>query len=124
MAEEFDSNQPIYVQLLDRFRARIVSGDWPLGMRMDSVRNLALDFGVSPNTVQRALADLEREGLAYSERTAGRFITKDPSRLKGLQEELGMNETTAYLERMKALGLGRNDVLAMIEAHCQRKDTP
>ncbi len=74
---EFDNNRPIYIQLLEDFKLKISSGDWKSGEKMDTVRNLAKIYGVNPNTVQRALQELEREGLAKSNRTTGRFITDD-----------------------------------------------
>lgn len=74
---EFDNNRPIYIQLLEDFKLKISSGEWKSGEKMDTVRNLAKIYGVNPNTVQRALQELEREGLAKSNRTSGRFITDD-----------------------------------------------
>ena len=74
---EFDNNRPIYIQLLEDFKLKISSGDWKSGEKMDTVRNLAKIYWVNPNTVQRALQELEREGLAKSNRTTGRFITDD-----------------------------------------------
>lgn len=74
---EFDNNRPIYLQLLEDFKLKISSGVWKSGDKMDTVRNLAKIYGVNPNTVQRALQELEREGLAKSNRTSGRFITDD-----------------------------------------------
>ncbi|QQE46236.1 Uncharacterized HTH-type transcriptional regulator yegW [Peptoniphilus harei] len=74
---EFDNNRPIYIQLLEDFKLKISSGEWKSGDKMETVRNLAQTYGVNPNTVQRALQELEREGLAKSNRTSGRFITDD-----------------------------------------------
>lgn len=79
---EFDNNRPIYVQLLEDFKLKISSGEWQSGEKMDTVRNLAKIYGVNPNTVQRALQELEREGLAKSNRTSGRFITEDEDLIK------------------------------------------
>lgn len=82
---EFDNNRPIYIQLLEDFKLKISSGEWKSGDKMETVRNLAQAYGVNPNTVQRALQELEREGLAKSNRTSGRFITDD----EDLIEEIG-----------------------------------
>ena len=82
---EFDNNRPIYIQLLEDFKLKISSGEWKSGDKMETVRNLAQTYGVNPNTVQRALQELEREGLAKSNRTSGRFITDDEE----LIEEIG-----------------------------------
>ena len=81
---EFDNNRPIYLQLLEDFKLKISSGQWKSGEKMDTVRNLAKIYGVNPNTVQRALQELEREGLAKSNRTSGRFITDDEEKINEL----------------------------------------
>lgn len=114
MAETFNQHQPIYIQLLDRFRALIVSGAWAPGTRIDSVRNLALEYGVNPNTIQRALSELEREELAFSERTAGRFITEDEAKLKELRRTLAADETRAFISKAKELRLSQEDITELI----------
>ena len=77
MAEQFDSSRPIYAQLVERLKAKILAGIYPPGGHLDSVRDLAAAAGVNPNTMQRALAQLENEGLVRTERTAGRYVTED-----------------------------------------------
>ena len=73
----YDENVPIYLQIMDRMKRRILTGDWQPGDRIPAVRDLAMAYGVNPNTMQRALSELEREGLLFSERTTGRFITRN-----------------------------------------------
>ena len=75
MSEQFDSSRPIYAQLVERLKARILAGTYQPGGHLDSVRDLAAAAGVNPNTMQRALAQLEAEGLVRTERTSGRFVT-------------------------------------------------
>ena len=70
----YDTNVPIYLQLIEKIQRMIVTGEWRAGERIPAVRELALAFGVNPNTMQRALAELERDGLLFSERTTGRYI--------------------------------------------------
>ena len=77
MGEQFDASRPIYAQLVERLKARILAGTYPPGGHLDSVRDLAAAAGVNPNTMQRALAQLETEGLVRTERTAGRYVTED-----------------------------------------------
>ena len=77
MDKALNENLPIYMQIMDRIRAAIVSGELRPGAKVATVRELAEDFGVNPNTMQRALSELEREGLLISERTSGRFVTHD-----------------------------------------------
>ena len=74
---EFESNRPIYLQIVDEIKSRIVSGSYEPGEKLPSVRDFAAELSVNPNTMQRALAQLESEGLIYTERTSGRFVSKD-----------------------------------------------
>ena len=84
----FENDQPIYTQLVDQFIVAIVSGELPPGARMPAVRELALEAGVNPNTMQRALQQLEREGLVYAQRSAGRFVTEDTAVIARVREAL------------------------------------
>ena len=77
MGWTLDKNRPIYLQLVETLQSRIVSGAYPPGAKIDSVRDLAAEAAVNPNTMQRALAELEQSGLLRAERTAGRFVTED-----------------------------------------------
>ena len=76
MSWTFKEDRPIYSQLVEHIKLGIVSGEWSPGSKLPSVRDLAEEAGVNPNTMQRALADLEREGLVHSKRTSGRYITE------------------------------------------------
>lgn len=104
MRETFDSGRPIYAQLAERLRDRIIGGDYPPGARLDSVRDLASAAGVNPNTMQRALAELERQGLVYTERTAGRFVTTDTGRIGEARLETIQKEIRQFASRMQAIG--------------------
>ena len=75
------SDAPVYSQLVEHIKLAIVSGEFPLGSRLPSVRELAAEAGVNPNTMQRAFAELEREGLVLTQRTAGRTVTEDALRI-------------------------------------------
>ena len=75
--DDYTPGIPIYLQIIEKIKAKIISGEWRAGDRVPPVRELSLSFGVNPNTMQRSLSELEREGLLYSERTAGRFVTAD-----------------------------------------------
>ena len=89
MSEQFDSSRPIYAQLVERLKARILAGTYPPGGHLDSVRDLAAAAGVNPNTMQRALAQLETEGLVRTERTSGRYVTEDTELIEQLRTEAG-----------------------------------
>jgi len=86
MTNQFQSNTPIYLQLVNNFKHRIVSGELTAGSKLESVRDLALYFEVNPNTMQRALTELERDELVFAERTTGRFITKDKELIIKMRE--------------------------------------
>ena len=115
MPWQFRDDAPIYTQLIVQIEELLVSGALSPGQRLPSVRDLAAEAGVNPNTMQRALTELERRGLLYSQRTTGRFVTEDGEMIKSLQERLALTEIQAFLERMEKLGFDRAAVAALIE---------
>ena len=112
----FRSDQPIYTQLTQRLSEAIVAGAFAPGERLPSVRELAVEAGVNPNTVQRALAELEREGLVFSQRTAGRFVTENENMITNARLRLADERVERFLRSMKKLGCDRREVLALIAA--------
>ncbi len=114
MGWEFDSSRPIYAQLAELLKSQIISGQYQPGDRLPSVRELASEAGVNPNTMQRALSELEREGLVHSVRTIGRFITTDQAVLSSARETAARAVTQAYLSQLEGLGLTAADALQLI----------
>ena len=114
MEYQFTSDKPIYLQLMDVFKVAIVSGELPKGERLESVRDLAIVAKVNPNTMQKALAELERIGLVRTERTSGRFITDDEDLILSMKKELAEKEIKEFLEKMKQMGLTKDTVIKMI----------
>ena len=114
MEYQFTNDKPIYLQLIDYFKAQIISGELPEGSRLDSVRDLAVAAKVNPNTMQKALSELERMGLVRTERTSGRFITDDKEKIKSMKEELAKTEIEEFLEKMKSLGFEKEEVIKII----------
>lgn len=104
MSEQFDSSRPIYAQLVERLKARILAGTYQSGGHLDSVRDLAAAAGVNPNTMQRALAQLEAEGLVRTERTSGRFVTEDIDLIEQLRASAARNIAADFLEQMRSIG--------------------
>ena len=104
MSEQFDANRPIYAQLVERLKARILAGTYQSGGHLDSVRDLAAAAGVNPNTMQRALAQLEAEGLVRTERTSGRFVTEDIDLIEQLRASAARNIAADFLEKMRSIG--------------------
>ena len=112
MEWNFKSGIPIYSQIVDEMTMRIASGIYEPGEKLPSVRDLAMDAGVNPNTMQRALAELERRGLVYSERTSGRFVTKEEAVLKSLHEELAKRYFQELAEKLRKIGMSGEDAHA------------
>ena len=104
MSEQFDASRPIYAQLVERLKARILAGTYPPGGHLDSVRDLAAAAGVNPNTMQRALAQLESEGLVRTERTSGRYVTEDTNLIEQLRASAARNIAADFLEKMRSIG--------------------
>lgn len=115
MAWELDSGRPIYLQIEERIELDIVSGKYQPGDRLSSVRELAVEAGVNPNTMQKAMAELERSGLVHSERTSGRFITEDVAMIKKAREQLAKKQVQEFIERMKKMGFDGEEMLALLQ---------
>lgn len=111
MAWTFKDDRPIYSQLVEQIKIKIISGEWELGSRLSSVRELAEQAGVNPNTMQRALAELERDGLVHSKRTSGRFVTEDEEMIKGVREAVAAENIAAFMESMKRLGFTESEIM-------------
>lgn len=115
MRIEFTGDTPIYLQLIRLIRQAIASGDQAPGSKLPGVRDLAVDYGVNPNTVQRALTELERDGLLYTERTAGRYVTADEKKIAAIRTELAERQIDDFVHQMKALGFDRSQLLKVLE---------
>ncbi|MCI8336337.1 MAG: GntR family transcriptional regulator [Peptococcaceae bacterium] len=114
MSWEFDSNRPIYLQLMEQLKINIITGVYPPGSKIPSVRDLAMETGVNPNTMQRALTELERENLLYSQRTNGRFVTEDEKMIKALQQDLAQQQIKEFISHMKTIGLQRQEIIDLL----------
>ena len=115
MEWKFRSDQPIYSQLVEQIKLGIVSGNFQPGERLASVRDMAAEAGVNPNTMQRALQELERDGMVYSQRTAGRFVTEDMRVIEFAKKQFAEEQIRGFLEAMGKLGYGRAEILAVLE---------
>lgn len=111
---EFDPGQPIWLQLVREFTRRIATGAWPAGERVPSVRDLGGELGVNPNTVQRALAELERTRLAVAERTSGRFVTTDADLIAQAQLGLAQAAADAFIAAAHGLQLRQEAALSLV----------
>lgn len=115
MPWDLDADRPIFIQILERIRVDIISGKYEAGEKLPSVRELAAQAAVNPNTMQRAFAELERTGLVYSKRTSGRFITEDREMIEQVRIEIAKEKIKLFLEGMRQLGYEKAQILPLIQ---------
>jgi GntR family transcriptional regulator len=115
MTNQYASSTPIYLQLVDQFKHRIISGELTVGSKLESVRDLAMSFEVNPNTMQRALSELERDHLVYTERTAGRFITQDKELIVKMREEVAQEIIETFIQQMKSIGFSNQEAIELMQ---------
>lgn len=114
MPWNLDSARPIYLQIIERVQMDIVTGQYQPGDKLPSVRDLAQEAAVNPNTMQKALSELERSGLIYSQRTSGRFITEDNELIHQMKKELAAAEVSAFVAHMKQLGITPEEIRQLL----------
>lgn len=114
MSWDLSSDRPVYLQIVEKIQIDIVSGIYGAGDKLPSVRDLAATAAVNPNTMQKALTELERTGLVYTNRTSGRFITDDTELLKKAKKELAAMEVSEFLTKMKQFGFTKDEVLNLV----------
>ena len=114
MEWSFSSDRPIYLQIQEMLKRSIVSGEHPPGGKLPAVRDLALAAAVNPNTVQKALTELERVGLVFAQRTSGRYVTEDASVIGKLKNEIAKEIVSEFMEKITAIGYSAKDVIALI----------
>ena len=108
-------DRAIWLQLVEQLTRRIITGVYAPGSKLPSVRELAAEAAVNPNTMQRALMEMEREELVYSQRTAGRFVTEDGQRISKLREDLARGRVKDFLEGMYHLGFQMEEILTFVK---------
>lgn len=114
MPWDLTSDRPIYAQIIEQMELKICSGVYPLGSKLPSVRDLAREASVNPNTMQRALSKLEESGLLYSVRTSGRYVTEDINMIKETKKRIAREHIEEFLKRMSDLGFDQQDILSML----------
>ena len=115
----FKEGLPIYTQLMDQIKMHIARGDFKPGDQIPPVRELALEAGVNPNTMQRALAELERQELLYSVRTSGRFVTEDEGKLNELKKSLSSSFIEELFDSLAKLGMSPDDIIAAVQQYAK-----
>ncbi len=114
MPWNLNSDRPIFIQLIEKIKIDIISGQYAPGDKLPSVRELAQKASVNPNTMQKALSELERTGLVYSQRTSGRFITEDMGMIEELKTTLAEEVISDFLENMQKLGYQNEETLSLL----------
>lgn len=122
MAWNFKNDRPIYTQLLEQIQAKIISGEYEPGQRLPSVRELAAEAAVNPNTMQRAMAELERMGLVYSQRTAGRMITDDVEKIGEMKMKVAEEIMEEFLKNMEKLGYESSVILELVANYAKKRE--
>lgn len=122
MPWNLDSSRPIYLQIIERVQMDVITGRYQPGDKLPSVRDLAQEAAVNPNTMQKALSELERSGLIYSQRTSGRFITEDKELIHQMQKELAAAEVSAFVAHMKQLGITPEEIRQLLAETIEEED--
>ena len=115
MSWEFQTDRPIYAQIMLHIQLDIVSGKYAAGEKLPSVRELAAEAAVNPNTMQKAMTELERLGLVYSQRTSGRFITEDEIMIQSIKQQLAQEQIQNFLQNMQRIGYAPQKTLHIVE---------
>ena len=121
MRWQFSNDAPIYSQLIEQIKVGIVSGVFPPGERLPSVRDMATEAGVNPNTMQRAMTELERTGLVYSQRTAGRFVTEDKAMIEATKLDLAERHIGSFMEAMIRLGYQKEEIVDLLRRETEKE---
>ncbi len=118
---KFNNDKPVYMQIADEIKARIISGKYTAGQRIPSVRELAEEAKVNPNTMQKALAETERQGLVFSMRTSGKYITNDEEKIKSLKYDTVRKECENFIGTINKFGFNHGEILEIIRDITQNK---
>lgn len=120
MSWKLDTDRPIFIQLAEIIKTDILSGRLKPGDKINTVRDLAQEAAVNPNTMQRAMTELERLGLVYTERTSGRFVTKDEKLIMSLKKEQADIVIQEFIEKMKQIGYQNSEVLDALKENLSK----
>lgn len=115
MSWDLSSDRPVYLQIVEKIQSDIVAGVYKAGDKLPSVRELAAEAAVNPNTMQKALTELEKTGLVYTNRTSGRYISEDKNLLLQMRKDLASKETASFLKKMKLYRYSEEDLFQLIK---------
>ena len=119
---EFTNDRPIYLQLVEQINLRVINGTYKPGDKVPSVREIAMEAGVNPNTVQRAFLELERSGILSTQRTLGRFVTDNTNDIDKNRDELAKEQVAIFVGKLKELGLSNEDVIKLVQSYLKEEE--
>lgn len=122
MEWNFESDRPIYIQLVEKMKIAIISGKYKAGDRLPSVRDFAIEIKANPNTVQRAYLELEEEGLVLTQRTNGKFVTEDKNLIKKMREEIAKQSLEKFIDSMIELGFSKEEIREYIMLNYRKEE--
>lgn len=121
MAWKLDDDKPVYLQLIEEVKRRILTEQYKAGSKLPSVRDMAMEAAVNPNTMQRALSDLEREGLIFAERTSGRFVTEDLNMVSSIKNSFAKEIIEEFIKKMRELGLSKEEIIEAVRSTAEKE---
>lgn len=121
MTKDFQASKPIYIQIADQLSSQIVRGEISAGEKLPSVREMAIQSGVNPNTIQRTYSEMERMGIVETKRGQGTFVTENEQVLKALKLRLQTDIIGVFVQNMKELGFSQEEMIEGIEQYCRRE---
>ena len=119
---EFTNDRPIYLQLIEQINLRVINGTYKPGDKVPSVREIAMEAGVNPNTVQRAFLELERSGILSTQRTLGRFVTDNTNDIQKNRDEMAKEQVAIFVGKLKELGLSGDDVIRLVQSYLKEEE--
>ncbi len=111
----FNNNLPIYLQIINAIKKQIIIGELKAGDKLPSVRELAAELNINPNTIQRAFQELEREGVASSQRGMGRYVTEEQEKIMDIKREMSKDILDSFIREMRSLGLSKEEIIKIIK---------
>lgn len=118
--EEYESTRPIYLQIMEKIKAKIILGEPGLGERLISIRDMALQMGVNPNTISRVYAQLEQEGVVETKRGMGTFVVEDPALIERLQEEVIDKRILTVVNSLAEAGFTDEQIIGLVRTALKR----
>lgn len=117
----FNDNLPIYVQIMDLIKKRLISGELKGGDKLESVRELSTELKVNPNTIQRSYQELERENLVFTQRGMGTFVTEDQNIINNLKSNMASNMVKSFIMEMKSLGFTPKEIVDLVDKKAEEE---